>query len=196
MTRLLLVRHGQSEWNAVGRWQGKADPALTEFGRLQALHAAQRIGSVDVIVSSPLVRALETAQIISAQIGVGPIVVDADLMERDAGEWEGLTRAEIEEQWPRYLSLGKWPPGYEVHDQLLLRTRAALDRIHAEYEGADVLVLTHGGVIGTLEVQHLEQWQRMPNLGGRVFIHHGDHLELGDRVVLVDDDEITVPDQI
>ena len=186
MTRLLLVRHGQSEWNAVGRWQGKADPALTDFGRQQAFHAAQRIGSVDLIVASPLIRAFETAQIISSQIGVGPIVIDADLMERDAGEWEGLTRAEIESEWP----------GYELHDELLVRTRAALDRIHAEYEGADVLVLTHGGVIGTLEVQHSEQWQRMPNLGGRVFTHHGDRLELGERVVLVEDDEITIPDQI
>ena len=196
VTRLLLVRHGQSEWNAVGRWQGKADPALTEFGRQQAFHAAQRIGTVDVIVASPLIRAFETAQIISAQIGVGPIVVDPDLMERDAGEWEGLTRTEIEARWPGYLGHDKWPPGYELHDQLLLRTRAALDRIHAEYEGADVLVLTHGGVIGTLEVQHSEQWQRMPNLGGRVFLHRGDRLEIGERVVLVEDDEITIPDQI
>jgi broad specificity phosphatase PhoE len=196
VTRLLLVRHGQSEWNAIGRWQGKADPALTDFGRQQAFHAAQRIGSVDLIVASPLIRAFETAQIISSQIGVGPIVVDADLMERDAGEWEGLTRAEIDAEWPGYLGHDKWPPGYELHDELLVRTRAALDRIHAEYEGADVLVLTHGGVIGTLEVQHSEQWQRMPNLGGRVFTHRGDRLELGERVVLVEDDEITIPDQI
>jgi probable phosphoglycerate mutase len=127
---------------------------------------------------------------------VGPIVIDADLMERDAGEWEGLTRAEIESEWPGYLGHDKWPPGYELHDELLVRTRAALDRIHAGYEGADVLVLTHGGVIGTLEVQHSEQWQRMPNLGGRVFTHHGDRLEIGERVVLVEDDEITIPDQI
>ena len=162
MTRLLLVRHGQSEWNAVGRWQGKADPALTDFGRQQAFHAAQRIGSVDLIVASPLIRAFETAQIISSQIGVGPIVIDADLMERDAGEWEGLTRAEIESEWPGYLGHDKWPPGYELHDELLVRTRAALDRIHAEYEGADVLVLTHGGVIGTLTLPLVESFAVVP----------------------------------
>ena len=196
MTRLLLTRHGQSEWNATGRWQGKADPALTDFGRQQAFHAAQRVGSVDVIVASPLIRAFETAQIISSQIGVGPIVVDADLMERDAGEWQGLTRAEIEQQWPGHLGHDKWPPGYELHDQLLVRTHAALDRIHAEFEGADVLVVSHGGVIGTLEVECGHEWQRMPNLGGRVFIHHGERLEIGERIVLVDDDEITTPDQI
>jgi len=196
VTRLLLLRHGQSEWNALGKWQGHADPALTDFGRVQALHAAQKVGSVDVLVASPLQRAMETAQIISAQIGVGPIVVEPDLMERDAGEWEGLTRKEIEERWPGYLGNDRWPPGYELHHQLLVRTTAALHRIHSEYEGADVLVITHGGVIGTLEVEHGVDWQRMPNLGGRVFTHHGDRLIIGERLQLVDDSELTIPDQI
>lgn len=196
MTRLLLTRHGQSEWNATGRWQGKADPALTDFGRQQAFHAAQRVGSVDVIVSSPLIRAYETAQIISSHIGVGPILLEADLMERDAGVWQGLTRAEIEDQWPGYLGHDKWPPGYELHDELLERTHAALHRIHTEFEGAEVLVLTHGGVIGTLELSCGHEWQRMPNLGGRVFTHHGDRVTSGERLVLVEDHEITVPDQI
>src|SRR4029077_8976253 len=74
VTEMLLVRHGQSEWNAVGRWQGSADPALTELGRLQAPHAASRGGAFDVIVASPLIRALETARLISNHIGVGPVV--------------------------------------------------------------------------------------------------------------------------
>jgi probable phosphoglycerate mutase len=196
VTNLLLVRHGQSEWNAVGKWQGQADPALTDFGRQQAFHAAQRVGSVDIIVASPLIRAFETAQIIGSQIGVGPIVIDPDLMERDAGAWQGLTRAEIEQGWPGFLGNDRWPEGYELHPDLIVRTRGALDRIHAEFEGADVLVITHGGVIGTLEVECGHEWQRMPNLGGRVFVHHGDRLQLGERLVLVDDSEITVPDQI
>jgi len=72
VTRLLLVRHGQSEWNALGRWQGQADPTLTDFGRQQAFHAADRVGAVDVLVSSPLQRAMETAQIISGRIGGAP----------------------------------------------------------------------------------------------------------------------------
>ena len=84
MTHMLLVRHGQSEWNATGRWQGGADPDLTELGRRQAFHAAARIGTVDVIVASPLIRALETAQIISAQIGIGPVVVES---ERRLARW-------------------------------------------------------------------------------------------------------------
>ena len=57
MTRVLLVRHGQSEWNADGRWQGQADPALTDLGRHQALHASRSLGSVDAIVASDLQRA-------------------------------------------------------------------------------------------------------------------------------------------
>jgi broad specificity phosphatase PhoE len=196
VTEMLLVRHGQSEWNAVGRWQGTADPALTELGRLQARHAASRVGAVDVIVASPLIRALETARLISSQIGVGPVVVEADLAERDAGQWEGLTRGEIEEQWPGYLATDRRPPGYEAHEILATRARTALDRIHQEYDGADVLVITHGGLIGAVERDGGLPWERMPNLGGRQVTHHGDRLALGERLVLVDDDELTIPTQI
>ena len=60
-TRILLVRHGQSEWNLSGRWQGQADPPLTELGRMQAREAAQNVGSIDVIWSSDLQRAAATA---------------------------------------------------------------------------------------------------------------------------------------
>jgi probable phosphoglycerate mutase len=193
---MLLVRHGQSEWNALGRWQGNADPALTELGRLQARHAAGRVGAVDVIVASPLQRALDTARIISEQIGVGPVVVDPDLAERDAGEWEGLTRAEIEDGWPGYLATDRRPPGYEDHETLVGRARAALDRVHAAYDGAEVLVVTHGGLIGSVERDGGLPWERMPNLGGRRATHLGDRLVLGERLVLVDDDELTIPTQI
>ncbi len=196
VTHMLLVRHGQSEWNAAGRWQGGADPDLTELGRLQALHAAPRIGAIDVIIASPLIRALETAQIISTQLGVGPVMVENDLAERDAGEWEGLTRAEIEQDWPGYLSSDRWPPGYEGHDALMTRVRGALDRIEAEYRGAELLVLTHGGVIGALERDAGLPWERMPNLGARRLVHHGGRLEMGERLVLVDDAELTIPNQI
>jgi broad specificity phosphatase PhoE len=196
MTQLLLVRHGQSEWNALGRWQGRADPPLTELGRQQAFHAATRIGSVDLICASPLDRALHTARIISEQLGVGPVVVVPDLAERDAGEWQGLTRAEIEQQWPGYLATGRRPPGYEDQDELVARAHGALDLVAAEYDGAEVLVLTHGGVINAVEQAAGLPWERMPNLGGRWVTHHGDRLAVGDRLVLVDDDELTVPSQI
>ena len=196
MTQMLLVRHGQSEWNALGRWQGRADPPLTDLGRQQAFHASARIGSVDVVCASPLQRALDTARIISEQIGVGPVVVEADLAERDAGRWQGLTRAEIEDGWPGFLDTGRRPEGYEGQEALVERVHGALDRIAAEYQGAEVLVLTHGGVINAVEHDAGLPWERMPNLGGRWVTHHGDRLTVGDRLVLVDDDELTVPSQI
>ncbi len=105
-TDLLVVRHGQSEWNAVGRWQGQADPPLSELGRRQAYVAAASIGAVDGIISSDLQRAVETAAIIAQQIGVGPVMVDERLRERDAGEWTGLGRAEIDKGWPGWVADG------------------------------------------------------------------------------------------
>lgn len=196
MTRMLIVRHGQSEWNAEGRWQGQADPPLSELGRRQALHAGTRLGTVDVIVSSPLVRALDTATTIAETLGVGPVVVEPDLRERAAGEFSGLTRAEIEARFPGYLEEGRRPPGYEPDEVLLARTLAALDRIEETYRGAEILVVSHGGVIYALEQHHGEPFARIPNLGARWVTHHGERIELGERVVLVDDDELTVPQQL
>ena len=106
-TRVLLVRHGQSEWNAEGRWQGQADPPLTDLGRLQAREAAGALGTVDAVWASDLQRAVETATVIADQLGVGPVVVDPDLRERDAGEFSGLTRPEIAARFPGYLDDGR-----------------------------------------------------------------------------------------
>lgn len=188
VTRLLLVRHGQSEWNAVGRWQGQADPPLSALGRRQARQAADVIGAVDVIVASDLERASHTAAIISETIGVGPVVIEPLLRERSAGEWSGLTRAEIDDAWPGYLADHRRPPGFEPDDVLLARTRAGLDRVHAEYAGADVLVVTHGGVVYALEADAGLPFARLPNLGSRTVVHRGDRLDLGERTTLIDED--------
>ncbi|HLT16860.1 MAG TPA: histidine phosphatase family protein [Acidimicrobiales bacterium] len=221
MTRALLLRHGQSEWNASGRWQGQADPPLTELGRHQALHASRSIGAVDAIFASDLDRALTTAMIISEQHGVGPVVVDPDLRERHAGEWQGLTRAEIERDWPGYLGppppvegqghevpttatpaseLGaaqRRPPGWESDEALLERARAALARVHEAVPDGDVLVVTHGGLIYAIERALGAEFVRLPNLGGRyVELGPDGPVALGERVVLVDPDELTVPTQI
>ena len=72
VTRLLVVRHGQSEWNAAGQWQGRANPPLTMEGQRQAAAAARALGAFDAVVASPLLRAAETATIISEHLGIGP----------------------------------------------------------------------------------------------------------------------------
>jgi broad specificity phosphatase PhoE len=197
MTQILLVRHGQSEWNALGRWQGQADPPLSDVGRRQAFTAAARVGSVDVIVSSDLQRALHTARIISEQIGVGPVVVEPLFRERDAGEWSGLTRDEIDAGWPGYLDEHKRPAGYEPDESLLGRTHDALANVERDYAGAEVLVVAHGGLVYALEKHHGHPFERLPNLGARHLTVEPHGVVLGERIVLVDDDDITtVPAQI
>ncbi|MDP1819851.1 MAG: histidine phosphatase family protein [Acidimicrobiales bacterium] len=201
MTRVLLVRHGQSEWNADGRWQGQADPPLTDLGREQARHAARSLGVVDAIVSSDLQRAADTAALLSNELGVGPLVLDPDLRERDAGEWSGLTRAEIEHGWPGYLDdLGgerRRPPGWEPDDELLARTIASLARIHGLAPDGEAIAVTHGGLVYVLEGHFGEPFARLPNLGGRwLEVGPKGPVRLGERVVLIDPDEVTVPSQI
>jgi len=190
-TPILLVRHGQSEWNAQGRWQGQADPPLSELGREQAFRAAAKIGSVDVIVSSDLDRALHTARIISEQIGVGPVIIEPLFRERDAGEWSGLTREEIVAGWPGYLEEHKRPPSVETDESLQARTAEALANVELEYRGADVLVLTHGGLIYEIERRAGRPFERLANLCGRRITLHGDRTEVHDRILLVDGDDIT-----
>ena len=77
---MLLVRHGQSEWNALGRWQGRADPSLTDVGRRQAKKATGHLSGFDAVVASPLCRAFETATILAETLGIGPVLADADLV--------------------------------------------------------------------------------------------------------------------
>jgi len=195
VTRILLVRHGQSVWNAEGRWQGQADPPLSELGEQQAVEAARRVGSVDAIYASDLTRAHHTAELVAAQLGSG-VAVEPRLRERHAGEWEGRTRAEIDDGWPGYLDDGRRPVGYEPDDSVLERALAALAAIAGAHDG-DVLVVTHGGVVRTVE-RHLggEADGLIPNLGGRWLDHDGETVRLGDRILLLDDARITRPEQI
>src|SRR5205807_6477394 len=97
MTTLLLVRHGETDWNRDGRWQGHSDTRLNERGREQARELAGQIDGVDVIYSSDLARARETAEILAAELGI-EVHVDQRLRERGFGAWEGLTSTEIEDR--------------------------------------------------------------------------------------------------
>jgi probable phosphoglycerate mutase len=204
MTRILLVRHGQSEWNALGRWQGQADPPLSDLGRHQARIASASVGVVDAVVASDLQRASETALIIAGEIGVGPVAIDPDWRERDAGEWSGMTRPEIEEQWPGYLSTGpgfapseeRRPPSWEPDAALEARVRAAIGRVHELVPVGEALVVTHGGVVYCIEALLGSQSGRLANLAGRWIDVDGDRITLGERVHLVDPHDETVPAQL
>jgi broad specificity phosphatase PhoE len=197
-TRALLLRHGQSEWNAVGRWQGQADPPLSDLGRRQAWEAARAIGVVDAIYASDLQRAAETAAIIAGEIGVGPVILDPDLRERDAGKYSGLTRAEIEERFPGYLDDHRRPPGWEPDEHLLARALRALARMARDVPGADVLVVTHGGLVYTIEGHLGTEFSRLANAEGRwvEIDSRTGRLRLGERILLADPDDLTVPGQL
>ncbi len=125
--------------------------------------------------------------------------VETRLRERDAGEWQGRTRAEIEERWPGYLASGRRPPGFEGHDLLLARALAAIADIRAVHAGQSVLVVTHGGIVRTLE-RHLDGIDTLlPNLGGRWLESPADDgvgWGLGDRVLLLEHVTVTRPQQI
>src|SRR5690606_13703985 len=104
-------------------------------------------------------------------LGIGPVRTDPDLRERSAGEYQGLTRPEIEHRFPGYLVEGLRPPGWEDDEQVAERAAGALARVALEVgPGGTALVVTHGGVIRTLKrVTMAARELRLPNLGGRWF---------------------------
>ena len=199
MTKLLLVRHGQSEWNAMGRWQGKANPPLTDLGTEQALIAAKKLPDFSILASSDLVRARETAEIFAKahDKDSNDILIEPQVQERDAGEFSGLTRDEIDKKFPGYLAQNRWPSGWEPDDVLIKRLREGLGRIiTSSTESDSIVVVTHGGCIYALESLLGEEYRRISNLGGRWFELIDDEFYLGERIQLLDPDEETYPDQI
>jgi probable phosphoglycerate mutase len=143
MTTLLLARHGETDWNRDGRWQGWADPPLNETGRAQAAELSEQLRGVpfDAVYSSDLRRAHETAEIVGAPHGV-PVVVDSELREIDIGSWSGLTHEEIRERFPD----GVRPDG-ETREEHSARVRGAVERIARANLGRRVLIVTHGGTV-------------------------------------------------
>ena len=151
-TTILLVRHGETDWNRENRFQGHADPPLNETGRAQAQALAREIESerVGALYASPLRRAYETATILAAEIGLAAIE-DAALKEVDVGSWSGLTRTEVEARFPagfaRWLEHGHgWDDG-ETYDELGARVVSCLTAIGSRHDGAEVVAVTHGGPI-------------------------------------------------
>jgi len=141
LTTILLARHGESDWNRAGRWQGHADRPLTDLGREQARALAARLAEIDLdaIYSSDLERARNTAELVAATKGLAVTAVP-ELREVDVGSWSGLTRAEAEQRFPdefaRWLAGREgWTDG-ETYEQLGDRIVRALRRIGDDHPAA------------------------------------------------------------
>ena len=151
MVKILLLRHGQSEWNVLGRWQGsQGDPELTEAGRRQAKESVQNLSEISKVYSSPLKRALETAQIISDDLNLNEPILEPRLVEKNVGEWSGLTTDEIESKWPDYIATGKRPDSFETNEDLVDRGVKALIKIAKDSPNDTVCAVAHGGITGKL----------------------------------------------
>ncbi len=158
---LFLVRHGETDWNAQGRWQGQTDVPLNPRGREQAREVALRLRGegIRAVASSDLLRARDTAAIVAAGLGLMVNHVDAALRERRFGSFEGLTRdeaaARFPEAWARHLAdPGPAPPGGESRDELLGRLLPAVSAAVAQLPGP-LLVVMHGGSMRALLADHV-----------------------------------------
>ncbi len=199
MTDLLLVRHGLSEWNLLGRWQGWADIPLAEAGVAQARKAGEALTALGItaVVHSGMQRTERTAEVLAEGLRL-PVEVEPGLKEYDVGEWSGLTRPEIERRWPGALDAwfqGRLPatPGGESRDGFATRLLDAVRRVALTHPGGTVVCVTHGGALGALQ-RVLSETENQPgprigNLSGR-WVHvdwEGEQftLELGDLVHLL-----------
>ena len=182
MTTLILVRHGETDWNRSGRWQGHADAPLNDRGRDQARALADELldAHVAAVYASDLRRARETAEIIADRLG-RPVEIDPRLREVDVGGWAGLTTAEIEARFPD--SVARWyrgDPGHafeggETYAAMGERVVAALADIAARHPGEQVVVVLHGGPIRALlahagGITYAEQRNRREHLENCEFI--------------------------
>jgi probable phosphoglycerate mutase len=178
---VLLARHGETDWNRDGRFQGHADPPLNEPGRAQAAELAERLAAdgITALYASDLRRARETASIVADRLDL-EVSLHPGLREIDVGEFQGLTRDEIDIRWPaaqaRFEELGYgWLDG-ETLDDLSARVVGAVLEIAARHPGEHVLAVGHGGTIraalayadGMDIVAHRKVWPG-PAANGAIF---------------------------
>jgi broad specificity phosphatase PhoE len=142
MTTLLLVRHGETDWNAAGRLQGHTDRPLNDFGRAQARTLAEQLAEdgIEAIYASDLARARETAEIVGERLGLA-VEIDPDLREKDWGTWEGLTSDER-------LHVEFEGETTEEHRERVL---GAVRRIAERHPGQRIVVVTHGGCVRRIQ---------------------------------------------
>jgi glucosyl-3-phosphoglycerate phosphatase len=178
LRRLILLRHGQTDYNVDGRMQGHIDSCLTDAGHEQAAEAAPVLASLapDRLVSSDLRRAVDTAEVVGAACGL-PVKFDPRLRETHLGLWQGHTVAEIERDYPGAIATWRSDPGWappegESRIDVVARSRPVVDELDAEFADSDgvsetVLLVAHGGLIAGLVTGLLElppsAW---PSFGG------------------------------
>jgi probable phosphoglycerate mutase len=177
MLRMLCIRHAQSTWNALGRWQGQADPPLSAQGRREAKALASLLareaGSVAAIVTSDLLRARQTAAALGAAFGLEPEPLPA-LREVDIGSWSGRVGEEIARLWPEEyarfragdleLRLG----GGESRRALRARAAGAVRALERRFAGREIAVVTHLGWL-----RALRPGLELPNTG-HFWAHSGE----------------------
>jgi 2,3-bisphosphoglycerate-dependent phosphoglycerate mutase/probable phosphoglycerate mutase len=194
LRRLILLRHGQTDYNVAGRMQGHLDSVLTSLGHDQADAVAPLLAGLgpDRVVSSDLRRAVDTAEVVGAACGL-PVKFDARLRETHLGRWQGRTVAEIDHDYPGAIALWRsdptWaPPGGESRVAVVARSRPVVDELDAEFADSPttsttVLLVAHGGLIaglvtGLLELP-TEVWPSFGGLGNcrwAVLARRDDHL--------------------
>lgn len=153
--KIIVTRHGQTEWNRLGKLQGQTDNSLNEEGKAQAEETGKQIADekIDLIISSPLIRARETAEIINKRFNV-PIIEDDRIKERNYGQCEGITleeRLELSQRNPIVNNVWNYNEnidfnGIERMHDFCKRVYGFLNDITETYNGKNILIVAHGGV--------------------------------------------------
>jgi len=198
---LLLLRHGQTTWNAERRWQGWADAPLSELGERQAADAAAHLAGLGITraAASDLGRAQQTAAIIAGVLGLDhEVVVDARFKERDVGAFSGRLTEDLIHEYPDAFDpvtrRARYVPGGEPDEVVLARVTEGLFELVERFPDDRLVVVSHGGIIRMLE-RHLDVDPGVPtpNLGGRWLTVAPGTLEPGERFVPLEADLVTEP---
>jgi broad specificity phosphatase PhoE len=177
MTRLLLIRHGETDWNVEGRWQGQIDVPLNANGRRQAAQTAKALADTPIaaIYSSDLKRAYETAQAL-AQVKGLPVIKEPRLREIHQGDWQGLLVSEIETRYAerfhqrRRDPLSVAPPGGETVQQVRARAWHAIEDIVSRHPTETIAIVAHGFILALVRVSFEKKpyddlWKMIPGSG-------------------------------
>ncbi|MDP4290668.1 MAG: histidine phosphatase family protein [Bacteroidota bacterium] len=146
-TTICIIRHGETDWNASGKLQGREDIALNDLGRAQAIQTSRYFEREpwDIMVSSPLLRAYETAQIIASRLKIATVHVVDEIKERDYGSASGLMPDERHKRFPNGII-----PDQEEFEVLRQRAMKGLLKIAGNFQGEKIIAVSHGGLINSI----------------------------------------------